>query len=69
MPGPMDTYNRHRPAVRAVMNAARDGTLATDCDGEKLRAAEQAGLIEEVSGMLGPHWKLTPLGSELMTSY
>lgn len=55
----------HRPAVAAVM---RDKTGVPHASDRELHAARDAGLIE-FSGWPSGHWKLTPLGRNLMTDH
>lgn len=62
---PLADLQHHRPAVAAVM---RDKTGCPRASDKELHAARDAGLIEFVGWPSG-HWKLTPLGADLMTDY
>jgi len=62
---PLRNLQKHRPAVRAVMNDRIGVPRASDAE---LSAAEEAGLIKFRSWPSG-HWSLTPLGADLMTDY
>ena len=62
---PLKDMQHHRPAVRAVMN---DRTGVPNASDQALHAARDAGLVA-FSGWPTGHWKLTPLGADLMTDY